>query len=383
MESKRAFRAVLGWSATITLTCSPVPKAPLSELEADLQALVETSVRGHEEDWGAALHVDAPAIGLRWAGAAGVVDPATSAPMRPHLPVLVASNTKTFVSTSVLRLWEQGELGLDDPISLHLPPDLLTILENGGYAPAAITVRHLLSHTGGLFDYATTESYNQALRRNPDRRWTRVDQLRWAMDHGEPHGQPGDEVNYSDTGYILLGEILEQVSGSGLPEAIRTLVDYSRAGLETTWFVSLESKPKTVTRLAHQFWSEIDATTLDPSNDLYGGGGIASTVGDLAAFFRAVFTGAVFRHPETVDTMLSTRLPGSDTPLGIYRLGVAVMEFGGHTAYCHSGYLGTFAAYVPALDLALGAAVNQSEEWDSLESLVDGAIRAVSGARGG
>ena len=101
-------------------------------------------------------------------------------------------------------------------------------------------------------------------------------------------------------------------------------------------------------------------------------------MGDLAAFFRAVFSGGIFEDPSTVDTMLSTLEVeragpdyfGSELRVGEYRMGVTVTEMGGYTIYRHGGFYGTMAAYVPELDLAIGATVNRTESGDELYSMV-------------
>jgi D-alanyl-D-alanine carboxypeptidase len=209
------------------------------------------------------------------------------------------------------------------------------------------------------------------------------------MEWGDPYGPPGEVYRYCDTGYILLGEILERVTGRTMPEAVRELVNYNRLGLTSTWFETLEPRPAGVPRPAHQFWAGLDVTTIDPSQDLYGGGGLASTVGDLARFFRGVFTGRVFEDPSTIGTMLTTVAVrragpdyfGSELALGEYRMGVKVTEIAGRTVYSHGGFFGTSAAYVPDLDLAIGATVNRTESGGELSLLVEGAIEAVANSR--
>ena len=67
--------------------------------------------------------------------------------------------TKTFTAAAILRLVEQGRLGLDDPIADHLAPATLELLRRGGYDPDAIHVRHLLMHTSGLYDYASDPKF--------------------------------------------------------------------------------------------------------------------------------------------------------------------------------------------------------------------------------
>ncbi len=386
MRVKTLAAAVLAAGGCLAAACRPAPDAPAASLERAFRTIVADAVVGHETDFGAALHVDAPRLGLTWEGAAGVADPATGQEMTATLPVLVASNTKTFISVSILRLWEQGQIGLDDPIAAHLPGEYVELLRGDGYDPGAITIRHLLTHTGGLFDFADADIYTEKILGDPNHRWTRTEQLEAAMEWGDPYGPPGEVYRYCDTGYILLGEILEQVTGRTMPDAVRQLVGYDRLGLRSTWFETLEARPEGVPEPAHQFWLGVDVTTIDPSQDLYGGGGLASTVGDLAVFFRAVFTGAVFDDPSTVDTMLTTLEVrragpdyfGSELKVGEYRMGVTVTQMGGHTVFRHGGFFGTTAAYVPDLDLAIGATVNRTESGDALHFMVESAIAVVA-----
>jgi D-alanyl-D-alanine carboxypeptidase len=262
-------------------------------------------------------------------------------------------------------------------------------LRGDGYDPEAITLRHLLTHTSGLFDFADTDIYTEEILADPTHRWTRTEQLESAVEWGDPYGPPGEVYRYCDTGYILLGEVLERVTGLSMPEAVRELVGYERLGLASTWFESLEPRPEGVPPLAHQLWAGFDVTTIDPSQDLYGGGGLASTVGDLAVFFRALFSGKVFDDPATVDVMLTTvgaeragpDYFGSKLTTGEYRMGVTVTEIGGFTVYRHSGFFGTTAGYVPELDLAYGATVNRSESSEALRGLVEGAVTVVAECR--
>jgi D-alanyl-D-alanine carboxypeptidase len=109
------------------------------------------------------------------------------------------------------------------------------------------------------------------------------------MKGGKPYGAPGKVFSYSDTGYILLGEILERQTGGSMAAALRNLLGYQRLGLRSTWLETLESAPKGVLDRAHRYEGDHDTYTDDPSYDLYGGGGLASTVRDTALFMRALF----------------------------------------------------------------------------------------------
>lgn len=346
-----------------------------------LRGLLNDAANSRASLRGVALHVDSPRLGVAWEGAAGLADPDSGTPMTPAHPVRVASNTKTYIAAAVLRAWEERLLNLDEPIAWRLPDEMRALLEEGGYRPDAITVRHLLTHSSGLDEHAG-ERWAEKVMADPGHRWSRLEQLQICVAEGRPRGEPGRVYRYSDTGYVLLGEILEQATGRSLPEAVWSLVDRDRLGLTQTWFESLEPTPAGVAQRARQFYGDLDVSDFDPSFDLWGGGGIATTVRDLARFFRALFTGDVFRDPATLETMLTTfeGLAAADDaqagslPPGSYRMGLWVLERDGCTLYQHGGFWGTSATYVPELDLVVTATVNEHEAGGLLDSLVNDTI---------
>jgi D-alanyl-D-alanine carboxypeptidase len=154
--------------------------------------------------------------------------------------------------------------------------------------------------------------------------------------------------------------------------------------MTSTWWETLEPRPTGVPDRAHQFLGDLDTADFDPSYDLYGGGGIASTVGDLARFYRALFTGGVYADPATAGIMLTTvdgarTLPGA-RPLG-YRMGIWVVEIEGMTTYRHTGFFGTLATYVPELDLIVTATTNQNQDEGALDNVALEAIKLVADVR--
>lgn len=358
-----------------------------AELIGTLQSALDQAVAADPMLPGAMLHVEAPRLGLSWSGAAGVAELTGGIALEPNQPLRIASNTKTFVAAATLRLVEEQRLDLDDPVSELLSQEFLEIIESDGYDPAAITVRHLLTHTSGLFDYADSETYGDTIFADPYRRWTRVEQLRGAVAWGEPYGVPGEVYRYSDTGYILLGEIVERTTGQSLASALRSLIGYEALGLESTWFETLEEKPAGSKERAHQYLGHIDAYDWDPSIDLYGGGGLVATVGDLARFFYGLFRGRVYADPSTSETMLTTIVAerggpeayGSPQVPGAYRMGIGVIEVEGAEVFSHTGVWGTLAAYVPSLDLAISVAVTQQGS-PALGSLFRTTLSAVRSA---
>jgi D-alanyl-D-alanine carboxypeptidase len=339
------------------------------DLGQELQSILDAEVQNND------------ALGLNWEGAAGMADPESGTPMTPETPSRIASNTKTFVAAAILRLAEEGMLDIDDPIADYLPSEFVETLEADGYDTGTMTVRHLLTHTSGLFDPTATVRYDERIMADPKHHWTRSEQLGIAVDWGDPHGPPGEFYTYCDTGYVLLGRIIEEASGQPIAVAVREFLDYDRLALNSTWWETLEPQPTGVLDRAHQFYGDHDTFDFHPSYDLYGGGGLVSTVGDLARFYRALFTGGVYADPATSDVMLTTiegvqPLPDA-RPLG-YRMGIWVTEIEGFTTYMHTGFFGTLAAYVPDLDLAVAVTVNQNQSGGALNDLAREAIKVVA-----
>lgn len=328
-----------------------------ASLQASLQSVLDSVLMARPDIAGISVQVDAPRRCLSWSGVAGVSDRATGARLRPEQPHRIASNTKTYVAAAVLRLVEEGKVRLDAPIAGLLSAGSVETLRRGGYRPEAITVDHLLTHTGGIFDYAMSQPFQDAVNGNPTKRWTRAEQVGFAVEHGQPYGAPGTVYHYSDTGYILLAEIVERITGKSMAAALRELLNYGRNGWTSTWFETLEPPPSGVADRAHQYMGDVDTYGWDPSFDLYGGGGIAATSKDMARFTRQLFeTGRIFRKKETIDLMLSQ--PSIPTQRN-YRHGIYSRDVEGARGYGHTGFWNTFAFHFPELDLTVAASLTQ------------------------
>lgn len=357
--------------ALIISTGCPQPEDPTREavLQTEFQALIDSVVAEDDAIHGVSMAVFSPSSGLAWEGAAGFADPEAKTPMTPGHPVRIASNTKTYVAAAVLRLAESNRIDLDSAIGNLLPVEYSDLLESDGYDPLAITVRHLLTHTGGLYDHGDAEAYTEAIIADPTHHWTPTEQITALVEWGDKLDEPGQIYSYSDSGYVMLGLIIERITGQGLAEAVRELVGFANLELGSTWWEIMEPAPEGSMERAHQFLGDLDVTEFVPYFDLYGGGGIATTMGDLARFHGSIFQGKVYSDPGTIEIMLSTfdGIEASPTaneralPPGAYRMGVWVLETEGYTSYHHTGFWGTLAVHIPELDLTIAATGNQNQ----------------------
>jgi D-alanyl-D-alanine carboxypeptidase len=357
--TRRAFGGVVGTCVAVALVVAPAgARLGPEDARRRLQAALDADLRRDPSIPGEALAVRAP--GLDLALAAGRSDVQAGTPLEAGTRFRIASVTKTFVAAAILRLVEQHRVGLDRPIARYLSPESLAILRSGGYDPDRITVRQLLRHTSGLGDYATTDAYDEVNVADPGHHWTRAEQLQFTVDHGAPVGPPGAVFRYSDTGYVLLGEIVERVTGESLASATRRLLHFRRLGLVDTYWEQLEPPPDEAPR-AHQYEGAFDNVVLDASHDLYGGGGLVSTVADVTDFYRALFHGKVFDHPRSLRTM--TRAARTARADGA-TMGMFAVDVAGERCFEHPGFWGTVATYCPRLDLAFARTINQAADDD-------------------
>ena len=366
----------------------------MSEVDAALQALVERDLRSWPQMPARLLHVSAPELEVDVEVVAGVSDLATGTPIVPGSRFRIASVTKPFVAAATLRLVEDGRLSLDSTVAELLAGPYDELLRSGGYDTGAITLRHLLTHTSGIYDFASDaydssipDGFTAQVYRDPGRMWTRMEQVGFAVSHGKPYGPPGERFGYSDTGACLVGEVLERVTGTTMGAAIRDLVGYERLGLVHTWQETVEPEPADLPPLSHQYEGQYDVADMDASVDLYGGGGLMSTSRDLGRFFRALLRGDVFREASTLETMTTTLVgvpaaegTGVDDDPSSAATFLFRDEIAGEEWWGHSGYWGTTAYTCPARDVTIVAGHQRSDmprEFDRM-AIVGEAFEVVS-----
>ncbi|MDR8726933.1 serine hydrolase domain-containing protein [Burkholderia pseudomultivorans] len=317
-----------------------------------------------------ALFATGDGLATSWSAAHGVANAATGQPLTADTPLRVASNTKTFVAAALMRLSEQRRIDLDAPADASLDRELVALLADAGYRPSSMTLRQLASHSAGLPDHAD-ENYLRIVLANPARRWSRAEQVGLGVGRERPSDAPGTRFRYSDTGYLLLGDAIERATGWPLAHAVRRLLRFDALGLASTWWEDAEAPPAGVAPRAHQSFGGVDVTHVDPTMDLYGGGGLVMTARDLAAFMRGLFEGRVFDARGTLDEMLR---PGPHAGADGYRIGLAAQTIAGRPCYSHAGFWGTVACYVPALRIAIAGFTTSRETRTGLVSLIEAAL---------
>jgi len=316
------------------------------QLEDNFKRIVDSTYQENEDAIGIMVHIEAPKETISWSYAAGYTNKKTKENLDKQQPVLIASNTKTYVSASILKLVELNKISLDQPIKNLIYKKSRKRLEKNGYDVNEITVKNLLSHTSGITDYVT-DDYFSFVNKNPNYQWTRDEQIELAMKIAKPL-EAGKTFAYGDINYLLLTEIIEQKTEKPFYVAIRELLDFKKNNLNTTWFVDLEKAPKSILPFANQYSNIFinSSININPSWDLYGGGGLASTSKDLALFFQLLFEGKIIKDKDILAEIYSYVIPQENSNnycLGLYNL----TSFYGENAYYHGGFWGTDAIYLP------------------------------------
>lgn len=351
-------------------------------LADEFQQLVQTEA--DVEGAGSLLRVEVPAEGLVWRHAAGGIS-IGGAPAQPTSPFRIASITKTFTAAVVAQLAREGRLAFDDLVSMHLPPDHLDLLSRlhvfeGRSYGEEMTIRQLLTHSSGLFDYAMSEGFFLEIAADPGRPWTPRKMLEGACVWGTPHFAPdtGYGYAYSDTGYVLLGLVIEHLDGRPLHEAYRARI-LEPLALRGTYLEGFESHRGS--EMTHPHEGTIDTASIHGSAD-WAGGGLVSDTDDLAVFATALIDGRVVPQPE-LDTMLEFRFRTLDPAkhsLGFlgYGMGVAAYDIGGVMLRGHRGHWGAWMHVDPETRLTITGTINQANRRP--DRVVQGVVAALQRA---
>lgn len=341
------------------------------KLEVKFQETLDSIYKTTPKSIGIMAHVESPEQNISWSGAVGYPDKNNSRKLEPDETVWVASITKTYVSATILRLVEEDKINIDQSISGLITDQTQQLFESDGYKLDEITIAHLLSHTSGINDYVGKEFF-ELLSSKPMHRWTRDEQLELAVNIGSPLGEPGEVYVYSDTNFLILSEIIENIAGDPFYITLRKLLRFEQLDLNNTWFPILEEQPVGTKNLVHQYYDEYnwDTYDIDASFDLYGGGGIAGNTKDLARFSYNLFNGIIIKDTNVLN-LIFTKIQTEDSIQSNYHLGLMSDQFGGFKAYGHTGFWGTFVYYFPDLKSSISVFVLKKEEREISRAIIN------------
>jgi len=314
-----------------------------SDRHARWQSALETLRRQYAFPGATAAY--ALADGTTVVAATGFADLEARTPMSTHHRMLAASIGKTFVAATTLALVHEGILDLDAPASQWLG-------DHKGFARLpnhdVMTLRHLLTHTAGLPDHV----HEPAFAAEVARRWSEPTNpfppdalLQFVLDQ-PPLFAPGQGWAYSDTGYILVGLVIEKATGQTYYDQVRTRF-LAPLGLTLTAPSNVREIPDLAagyTTRANTFGFPAKTTTAPgvlawhPGVE-WTGGGLVSTSSDLARWGHALFEGRALAGPYLADLLRAVPM-SPDVPAAHYGAGVAVQQAGPHgPVYGHGGWI--------------------------------------------
>jgi D-alanyl-D-alanine carboxypeptidase len=345
--------------------------------ETQLQNIIDSIYTANPASVGIMVHVEAPQQRISWSGASGHPGKDTQAKLEADQPALIASNIKTYVSAAILKLVEEKKLSVELPIKDLLTEKTRTMFEKGGYNLDSIRIKHLLSHTSGIQNYANMD-YIGFIDKNKTYRWTRDEQLERTISIGPPLGPPAKLFNYTDANYLLLTEIIENIPQKPFYTAMRELLNYKESGLVHTWFPTLEEQPQGTKPLVHQYWGTYnwDSHDIDVSIDLWGGGGIACPPKDLAGFLYQLFNAEIIADTNVLN-LIFTEIETEEPPPSPYYFGLWSYEYNGIKGYGHSGFWGTIAIYFPEKDAVVVVYILEKDKSDLRDDIIKRILKIV------
>ncbi len=291
-----------------------------------------------------------------WDGGSGlaIMDPEESA--TADTPFVVGSITKTFVTATVMQLSDEGRLSLDDPLAIWLPD----------YPNAAsITLREMLGHTSGIYNFFQHSTYNQLVfHTDVGHAWTPQEILD-TFAHA-PYFEPGTGYHYSNTNFILLGLVIEAVTGEALGDVLAERF-FGPLGLADTYFQGTAPPPPGAAEGYLDSASgprEIsDGTdyrpTISAATVAWAAGAIDASAHDIAIWGNALYGGQL-TSPQTLAQMEDwTYYPDQNETYG---LGTRSTVIDGERAFGHTGSLrGFYGAmwYFADIDVTIVVLTNQ------------------------
>lgn len=312
------------------------------------------------------LLVHSDKLNIHWPMAAGKTE---GVPANPNQPYHTASVGKTFTAVILAKLADQGLVKFDDPIVRYLPLDIvqdLHIFQGKDYTQE-IQIKHLLSHTSGLPDYYMDKPKQgkgllEEILENPSRFWTPQETIYWSKEHLTPRFPPGKRVHYTDTGYNLLGLIIENVTSKPFHEVLHEYI-FHPLHMDHS-YLSQYSEPavKGDVPVANVYINDLKIKLDDyrSFSSFYAGGQTVSTLDDQLLFMKALVNHQIIQK-ETLDIMKQW----NKMWIGMeYGYGLMRMRFIPFTrkyiGWGHLGASGTCMVYLPNLDTYIIGGFNQT-----------------------
>lgn len=289
-------------------------------------------------------------------------------PANENQPYFIASIGKLFTSVLAGILTEQGKISYENTISQYLDNDLLHNLHvyKGKDYTNQIRIKHLLNHTSGLNDYFEDkpkqgESMLDMILSEPSRFWTPQEVVQWSKEHLKSHFPPGKGFHYSDTGYHILGLIIEKITSMPFHAALKHHI-FQPLGMKHSYLAHYsEPLGKSDYPVADVYIRNINVTQYRSLSVDYAGGGIVATSEDLLKFIEALVKHVIIRE-DTFEKMKDWAKfsIGIDYGYGLMNFKtIPILMPKKYNVWGNAGSIGSFMFYHPEMDAYFIGSLNQ------------------------
>ncbi|ATI52600.1 serine hydrolase domain-containing protein [Bacillus tropicus] len=336
---------LIAGSSLLYITPNSIVKAePTQNVSSSLQTSAQSDRNSVKKAIRDALQLGYPGIlaqiskgGKTWSYTAGVADLTTKKPMKADFRFRIGSVTKTFIATVLLQLSGENRLNLDDSIEKWLPG----VIQGNGYDGNQITIRQILNHTSGIAEYMNSKDFDIM---DTKKSYTAEEFVKMGISL-PPDFAPGKGWSYSNTGYVLMGILIEKVTGNSYAEEVENRI-IEPLDLSNT-FLPGNSSVIPGTKHARGYIqldgaSELkDVTYINPGSS---DGDIISTADDLNKFFSYLLSGKLLKEQQ-LNQMLTT-VPTDREGAG-YGLGIVEFKLpNGVSVWGHRGSVLGFSTFV-------------------------------------
>ncbi|MGW6015847.1 serine hydrolase domain-containing protein [Streptomyces sp. NPDC055210] len=368
-RTARATRLALTATATLAAAALATPAAladapPRARDHTATQRAMDAAVK----DGVPGVAAQAAENHTTWKATAGVGDLKTKKPRSAADHYRVGSITKTFTSTVVLQLEAERVLSLDDTVDKWLPG----VVHGNGHDGRRITLRQLLNHTSGIYDYTTDDTFARTYFLKDgffEHRFDRLpprDLVRIATSHA-PDFAPGTSWNYSNTNYVVAGMVIEKATGHTYGDEIRQRI-IQPLGLNATLVPGTYPK---VPKPSSRAYGKLAETATGPTYDVTelnpglasAAGEMISDPGDLNRFYSALLRGRLLPKKQLAE--MKTTVKVGEIPNAGYGLGLIERELScGVVVWGHGGGIhGSTSEAVTTADGRHSLAFNFNGDW--------------------
>jgi D-alanyl-D-alanine carboxypeptidase len=305
-------------------------------------------------------------------------------------PYYIASIGKVFTSVIIGQMVEKNLISYEDKVLDILGSSIVDGLHTykGINYAGEVTIRHLLNHTSGIGDYFSDKpiqgkSMLDKILESPYQHYSPLEIVQWSKTNIKPRFKPGKGFHYSDTGYHLLGLVIEKILEMPLHEIMEKNI-FSPLKMINTVFASYEKQEKIDEgSICDVYWGEKNVKDFSIFKDDFAGGGIITTSSDLLLFFKAVINHQIIQE-STLAQMTNWSRYSSFKFIGIaYGLGLMYLKSTPllfpkkFSSFGHIGSIGSFMFYNPTTKTYLIGSVNRFQYHRKSMNIMFNALKLI------